>query len=173
MTRPKITKKTTIAEAIRLGNSCKRCGKCCTFGSGVLTKSDITFIARKLKLTEEGLKKTSLEPIKKFNTTLYRPLTIKKGKPYGTCIFYNKKKGCLIHEVKPLQCKIASCSEHGEDLMVWFDLNYFVNPTDPVSIREWKLYLDSGGKNIPGGKLEELVTDKKMLKKILSYEVLK
>ncbi|MEE9525699.1 MAG: YkgJ family cysteine cluster protein [Candidatus Woesearchaeota archaeon] len=168
-----ITKKTTIAEAIRLGNDCKKCGKCCTYGSGILTKSDITFIARKLKLTEEGLIKTSLEPVTKFNTTLYRPLTIKKGKPYGTCIFFNTSKGCIIHSVKPLQCKIASCNESSEDLIVWFDLNHFVKATDPMSIREWKVYLDSGGKNIPGGKLEELVPDKKMLKKILNYEVLK
>jgi Fe-S-cluster containining protein len=168
-----ITKKTTIAEALRLGNDCKRCGKCCTYGSGILTKADITYIARKLGVTEKGLIKTSLAPIKKFNTKLYRPITVKKGKPYGTCLFYNKSKGCIIHSVKPLQCKISTCNEYGEDLIVWFDLNYFVNPHDPVSIREWKLYLDSGGKNIPGGKLEELVPDKKMLKKILSYEVLK
>ncbi|MBW2995944.1 YkgJ family cysteine cluster protein [Candidatus Woesearchaeota archaeon] len=169
----KIKKATTIAETIRMGNSCNRCGKCCTYGSGFLTKADITSIARKLKLTEEGLKKTALEPVKKFNTTLYRPLTIKKGKPYGTCMFFNAKKGCTIHEVKPLQCKIATCNEHGQELSIWFDLNYFVNPTDPVSIREWKLYLDSGGKNIPGGELESLVPDKKVLKKILNYEVLK
>jgi len=173
MAKPKITKKTTVAEAIRLGRDCKRCGKCCIYGSGTLTKADITSIARKLKLTEEGLKKTALEPVKKFNTTLYRPLTIKKEKPYGTCIFYNKKKGCLIHEVKPLQCKIATCKDYGEELRVWFDLNYFVNPHDPISIREWKLYLDSGGKNIPGGELNKLVQDKEKLKKILNYDILK
>ncbi len=168
-----ITKATTIAEILRLGDDCKRCGKCCTYGSGFLTKADIHSIARKLGVTEEGLIKTSLEPVKKFNTTLYRPVAVKKGKPYGTCIFYNKSKGCIIHNVKPLQCKISTCNGQGENLIVWFDLNYFVNPTDPISIREWKLYLDSGGKTIPGGSLQELVPDKKILKKILSYEVLK
>jgi len=52
-------------------------------------------------------------------------------------------------------------------------LNYFVNEDDPQSIREWKVYLDSGGKNIPGGTLQELVPNKEALKKILNYEVLK
>jgi Fe-S-cluster containining protein len=168
-----IKKSTTVAEALRLGSSCKRCNKCCTYGTGILTKADITYIARKLGVTEKGLIKTSLEPVTKFNTTLYRPVAVKNGKPYGTCIFLNTSKGCIIHEVKPLQCKISSCNENADELIVWFDLNYFVNPTDPESIRQWKLYLDSGGRNIPGGKLEELVPDKKMLKKILNYEVLK
>ena len=168
-----IKKSTTIAEILRLGDDCKRCGKCCTYGTGFLTKADIHRIARKLKLTEEGFVKTCLEPVTKFNTTLHRPVSVKKGKPYGTCMFFNSSKGCTIHEVKPMHCRVSTCNEHGEEISVWFHLNYFVNPTDPESIRQWKLYLDSGGKNIPGGKLEELVPDKKILKKILNYEVLK
>ena len=168
-----IKKSTTIAEALRLSGTCKKCGKCCQYGSGFLTKSDIHRIARKLNLTEKGLIKTSLEPVKKFNNTLYRPIQIKKGKPYGTCMFFNTQKGCTIHDVKPMQCRIATCNEHGEDLMVWFDLNYFVNPADPESIRQWASYLKAGGKNISGGKLQELIPDKTKLKKILNYEVLK
>jgi len=130
-------------------------------------------IARNLKLTEEELTKNCLEPVTKFNTTLHRPVAVKKGKPYGTCIFYNTEKGCIIHDVKPLHCRVSTCSKHGEALSVWFHLNYFVNPADPESIRQWKLYLNSGGKNIPGGKLEELVPDKEKLNKILNYEALK
>ena len=99
--------------------------------------------------------------------------TIKNGKKYGTCIFFNTQEGCRIHDVKPLQCKISSCNEYGEEISVWFNLNYFVNPNDPNSIREWKTYLGSGGKNIPGGNLDELVPDKEKLRKILNYEVLK
>jgi Fe-S-cluster containining protein len=104
---------------------------------------------------------------------LYKVTSIKKGRPYGKCIFLKNKNNCTIHEVKPLHCRIGNCSEYGEDLTVWFALNFCVNPADPESIRQWALYLESGGKNIPGGELKELVKDPKILKKILDYEVLK
>jgi len=52
-------------------------------------------------------------------------------------------------------------------------LNYLVNKNDPESIRQYAAYLKSGGKTIPGGKLEELIPDKEKLKKILNFEQLK
>jgi len=171
MDKKGITKQTTLAEVLRLGNECKRCNHCCRHGTGFLTKTDVHMIARHLKLTKEGFVKTCLEPVNKFNTTLYRPLSVKNKKQYGTCIFFNSSKGCTIHEVKPMHCRISSCNRHGEELSVWFHLNYFVNADDPESIRQWALYLESGGKNIPGGELEELVPDKEKLKKILNYEI--
>ena len=82
------------------------------------------------------------------------------------------KNGCTIQEVKPLHCRVMNCKD-GEEMSVWFDLNFFVNPTDPESIRQWALYLASGGKNIPGGELREIVPDATKLRKILRYEVLK
>ncbi|MBW2965815.1 hypothetical protein KY342_01785, partial [Candidatus Woesearchaeota archaeon] len=122
--------------------------------------------------TEKELQEKYLEEKELFNTKLSRPKPKTNNKPYGECAFLSDKK-CKIHQVKPLQCKVGNCSEYGEELTVWFDLNYFVNEDDPQSIREWKLYLDSGGKTIKGGELKDLVPDKKILKKILSYEVLK
>lgn len=171
--RELITKSTSVDKILRLGVDCSRCGHCCRYGSGFLVPEDIPRIAKKFKLTKEELIKNCLEPVAKFNTTLHRPVTVKNGKKYGTCIFFNTQLGCTIHDVKPLHCKISSCNEYGEEISVWFHLNYFVNPNDPQSIREWKLYLDSGGKNIPGGTLQELVPNKEKLRKILSYEVLK
>ena len=81
--------------------------------------------------------------------------------------------GCKIHKVKPLQCRIGNCGEHGEELSIWFMLNYLVNTKDPESIRQYNIYLQSGGKTIPGGNLEELIPDKEELKKILNFEQLK
>jgi len=166
-----IEKSTPLAKVLELGKECRKCGHCCQHGTGFLVKEDIPKIAEFLGITEKELKEKYLEPITKFNTTLFRPKSVKKDKPYGVCVFFNKD--CTIHQVKPLHCRIGNCNEHGEELAVWFDLNYFVNPDDPQSIREWKLYLDSGGKTIPGGSLQELVPNKEVLKKILNYEVLK
>ena len=171
--RELITKSTPLSKVLRLGKECRKCGHCCRYGTGFLVKEDTPKIAKFLKLTEKELIKNCLEKVTKFNTTLYRPVSAKNKKPYGVCIFYNTEKGCTIHPVKPLHCRISNCNEYGENISVWFHLNYFVNSHDPQSIREWALYLGAGGKNIPGGTLAELVPDKKILRKILNYEVLK
>lgn len=167
-----ITKSTPLAKALTLAEGCRRCGHCCKYGSGFLVDDDIKKIAEFLKLKEEELKTNCLEQVTLFNTTLYRPLRIRKGKAFGTCIFFNSEKGCIIHPVKPLQCRVSSCNEYGEELSVWFRLNYLVNPNDAESIRQWGVYLASGGKNIPGGELNQLVPNPEKLKKILCYEVL-
>ena len=52
-------------------------------------------------------------------------------------------------------------------------LNYFVNKNDPESIRQFAAYLKSGGKTLPGGRLEDFIPDKKKLKKILNYDILR
>jgi Fe-S-cluster containining protein len=168
-----ITKSTSLAKVLKLGEECKKCGHCCKHGTGFLVKDDIPKIAKFLGISEKKLKKKYLEPVTRFNATLFRPVTIKNDKPFGVCVFYDNDKSCTIHKVKPLHCKVGNCSEYGEELSVWFTLNYFFNEDDPQSIREWKIYLDSGGRNISGGKMEELVPNKQALKKILNYEVLR
>lgn len=168
-----ISKKTPLKKALELGKACDKCGHCCSHGAGALADDDLKKIAKFLKTTENELKKTCLEEIEKFNTKRLRPIIIKKGKPYGRCVFLDEKKGCRIHSVKPLECKVGNCSEHGEDLSLWFMLNYFVNPDDPESVRQYAAYLKSGGKTLKGGKLEEIVPDKKTLKKILEYKILR
>ena len=56
-----------------------------------------------------------------------------------------------------------------DELNAWFLLNHFVDSNDAESIRQWNLYLDTGGLNIPGGKLSDLVPNNEMLKKMLNY----
>ena len=112
-----------------------------------------------------------MEEVEKFNTKLFRPKLLRSGgKPHGKCTFLIKN-GCSVHVARPTMCKIGNCSEHGEELQLWFTLNHFVNPKDPESIRQFASYLESGGKTLPGGTLEELVPDKNKLRKILSYEI--
>ncbi len=168
----KITKQTPPSEILDLGHNCKQCGHCCSLGSGFLVGDDIKKIARFMKITEKELAEKYLDEKELFNTRLSRPKLITQGKPYGRCIFL-KDKRCSIHQVKPFQCRVGNCNENGEELSIWFTLNFLVNTEDPESVRQYAAYLKSGGKTIEGGKLEELIPDKEKLKKILSFEEFK
>lgn len=168
----RITQKTPLSEVLKLGKDCKKCGHCCTNGSGFLIGNDIKNISGFLGMTEREVKEKYLEEKELFNSKLLRPKLKAKGKPYGECVFLENKK-CKINRVKPLQCKVGNCNEYGEQLGIWFMLNYLVDKDDPESIRQYAAYLKSGGKTIEGGKIEDLVQDKDKLRKILNFERLK
>ncbi|RLE37974.1 hypothetical protein DRJ17_05315 [Candidatus Woesearchaeota archaeon] len=161
----------------KLSENCKKCGHCCSYGSGLMLKDDIKKLASFLKISEDKLKKKYLEPVTRFGVSLFRPKLIKtKDKehlPYGRCIFLTENKECKIQKAKPLQCKLTTCNKHGTDIGVWFNLNYLIDPKNPETIRQWDLYLKSGGRNIPGGKLNELIPDEKRLEKILNYNIIR
>ncbi len=174
-----INKNTPIEKAAQLGfcdmgKDCSKCKEGCKQGSGCFTEEQLPMAAKFLNLNEEQLKQTWLEPVTRFNTTLFRPkLKREKDKHGGQCVFFNENDGCMIHEVKPMECRISNHNETGEALHLWFTLNYFVNTTDPQSIREWATYIESDGSLIPGGSLSELVPNQTTLKKMLSYKILK
>lgn len=170
-----ISKKTPKRVVLELGKiDCRerKCSHCCRYGSGYVLKEEVPKIARFLKIKPKELKQEYLEEAEKFNTKQLRFKTIKqKGKAYGPCVFLKEPLGCIINDVKPLHCLIGSCGMHGSELQKWFDLNYFINPADPESIRQYAIYLDFN-EPLPGGKLEELVPNQRRLKKILNYEML-
>ena len=166
-----ITIKTPLSKILEIGKECQKCGHCCNHGSGFLIGDDLKNISGFLGITQEQLIREYLEEKELFNTKLFRPKLKTKGKPYGKCVFH--EEGCKIHEVKPLQCMVGNCNEHGEELSIWFMLNYIVNRDDPESIRQYSAYLKAGGKTIEGGKLEDLIPDKEKLKKILNFGQLK
>jgi Fe-S-cluster containining protein len=132
---------------------------------------DIARIARHLGISKEDFRKNYLEDVLVFNTKLWRMKKEKKGKPYGTCLFLSKTKGCTIHRIKPFHCRISTCNEYGEDIQQWFQLNYAVNKDDAASVREWAICAKAHPV-IKGGALEEIVPDKNKLAKILNYEVI-
>ncbi|MAE42936.1 hypothetical protein CMO93_04135 [Candidatus Woesearchaeota archaeon] len=171
-----LTRKTPINDILKLTHPCK-CNACtigCKHGSGVFAEEEIKKLAGYLKIDEDVLKKEFLEEISKFNTKKLRPKILRKGKQYGKCIFFDEELGCKIHEAKPFECKVAmGCKPYGEQLSLWFMLNHFVNENDAQSIRDYAVYLKSGGKTLDGAKLEELVPDKEKLRKILGFEILK
>jgi len=174
-----VHKNTPRAEILKLGNcdsgkDCQKCQQGCQQGSGCFTEEQLPIAAKFLRLDESKLKELWLEQITRFNTTLFRPkIKRAEGQHHGQCVFFDKKGGCLIHEVKPLECQISNHNEFGEALHTWFTLNHFVNPTDPQSIREWANYIESGGALIPGASLSELVPNPRTLRKIMEYKILK
>lgn len=153
---------------------CDACSHGCHYGSGAFTDEQLPEVAEFLGVAESELKEHYLERVTKFNTTLWRPKVERKDSlPYGECTFFHDGK-CSIHPVKPLECQVAmGCEEDGEDHILWFTLNHFVNPYDPQSVREWQTHLKTGGKTLPGGEVEDLVPDKETREKILNYERLR
>ena len=170
----KITAQTPLREILEIAKpcSCDSCKNGCRYGSGYLIEEDIEKIAKFLKISKEELKQKYLEESEKFNTKRLKPKLIKEKKPYGKCIFFDEEKLCTIHEAKPLHCRVAMCGEIGEQLSDWFTINYFVNKNDPESIRQWAAHLKLN-KTIEGGDIKDIVKDSKLLKKMLSYELLK
>ncbi|MDO8481199.1 MAG: hypothetical protein Q7S65_05310 [Nanoarchaeota archaeon] len=148
--------------------SCKDCSHGCTIGSGFLAEGDKEKLATFLGISVQRLESEYLEEAFLFNKKVWRPKILRTGKPYGKCVFY--ENGCKVHDAKPLQCKVAmGCKPYGEELQLWFMLNHLIDTKDPESVRQYAQYLKAGGKTLPGGKLEELVPDKKRLQEILSY----
>jgi len=164
------TNQEEVIAAAKCEQSCSKCMSGCSYGSGAFAQGEEKKLAEFLGVSEEELNKNYLEPIQKFDTVLMRPKLIREqDKPYGQCIFFHPKIGCTIHEVKPLQCKTATCKEHGEDTNLWFELNNFLDKNNPESIRQFIQYLRSGGKTLQGADFHELF-DEEMLKQALSYE---
>ena len=122
-----------------------------------MAAEDIPPLARFLGVSEEELRKGYLEEITRFGTTLFKTKARRHdGKPYGPCVFFDEKRGCTIHPVKPLECKVSIHTEDGEAHSLWFALNYFVRPDDLESLRQWEQYLKLGHPTIPGGTVEQL-----------------
>ena len=171
-----ITRQTSQETIIKLAPacSCSHCQHGCRMGSGFFANGEVEKLAKFLDISVEDLKKDHLEEAEHFNRKMLRPKSIKNQKPYGICTFFDEKKGCTIHEAKPLQCKIAmGCKGYGEDLMLWFMLNHIIDPDDQGSMQQYAAYLKSGARTLPGGELESLVPDKERLAKMLDCTLIK
>ncbi len=147
-----INANTSVEEALKVGEKkCNGCIHCCSFGSAYVLKEEIPELAKNLKISEDKLINEYLEPFELFNTKHFRFKQLRKDLPYGKCIFL-EKKGCKIHNIRPLHCRIATCDENGEEINNWFRIKFFLNLEDKESVRQYKEYLQFG-KTIPGVKL--------------------
>ena len=169
-----IVKKDTTKEVmLQEGKDCKKCGRCCNHGSGFILESELKQIADFLNISEEELKKNHLTETELLNTKIWKSKLIKEGKkPYGPCTFL-KNNICEIQPVKSLHCRICHCRENGDEAYAWFLVNKILNKYDPESIRQYNSYIKTNGLVLDGGKIDEIVKDKKLLKDILSYKRLK
>ncbi|AJF60895.1 TPA: hypothetical protein HA239_03360 [Candidatus Woesearchaeota archaeon] len=155
----KIKYDTAKEQVLKLVHPCK-CRKCenpCSYGSGAFIGDEAEKLAEFLKITKKEAEEKYLEKIEKFNTTLWRPkVERKEGLPFGKCIFFDSEKGCTIHQVKPTECRLAmGCKDYGEDIIIWFMMNHYFNPDDPESVRQYKIYAESGGKILEGAEPEK------------------
>ena len=76
---------------------CRLCGTCC-YGTGGITleKGEIERISDFIGISSENF-------ISDYCVEKYNKISITTGVD-GYCIFFNHKKACLIHEVKPSVC---------------------------------------------------------------------
>jgi len=144
-----IKQSTPLSDIMKLIHpcDCDGCNHGCTMGSGMFTPDQIPVLAKFLNTTEEEVKKSHLEELNMFNRTMHRPkIERKNNMPFGKCIFFKDNK-CSIHEVKPLQCKIAmACKPYGPDLARWFMHNHVINIKDKESMSQYQSYQKVGGK---------------------------
>jgi Fe-S-cluster containining protein len=167
-----IKKDTPLQNVLELSKNCKKCGHCCSYGSGYILEKELKRIAEFLQISEKELKEKHVDEVYRFGTFVFKPkLNYKSEKPYGNCVFL-KNKQCSIHTIKPLHCRIGNCSpEFGEQANEWFMVNYLVDPYNANSIREWALRIETRP-TIEGARPEDLVGAQK-LKKIMNYEIIK
>lgn len=166
---------TTAEEMIERGQvDCTDCTHCCRFHGGFVLPHEISRMARHLDIADEKFKEKYLEDHTQLNTTIFRFKSNKEKigayeKPYGPCIFL-EKKGCKINEVKPLHCRIGTCKEGSEEHTIWYRLNHFLNTQDQASMKDYAMYLKTGGKTLPGAYLHQLIPDKEKLDKLMRYK---
>lgn len=85
------------AEGLRF--TCTMCGKCCTGEPGWvwLDEEELAAIAR---FRGESLKEARAI----YTMKGHRGLSLRE-KANGDCVFYDRKKGCVIYPVRPRQCR--------------------------------------------------------------------
>lgn len=165
---------TTADEMLEKGKvDCLDCTHCCKFHGGFVLPHEISRLANHLGIADDKFKEEYLEEHTQLNTTIFRFKSNKEkkiyNKPYGPCVFL-EKNGCRINSVKPLHCRIGTCKEGSEEHTIWYRLKYFLNTSDQASIKDYAMYLKTGGKTLPGAYLHQLIPDKEKLDKLMRYE---
>lgn len=79
--------------------SCTRCGKCCTGEPGYVWVNDEELAAIAARRGE---------PVEQVERLLTRPVRTKRTlreQANGDCVFYDRKQGCTIYDIRPRQCR--------------------------------------------------------------------
>jgi Fe-S-cluster containining protein len=165
--KEKITRNTTEKKILELSSCPDRCGNCCVYGSGYILEQEISALAKNIRMDEQEFRNNCLE--KSHYKKAKKIKTIKESrKPYGRCMFYDNEKKCTIHGFKPLHCRVGTCNIYGEEIGIWFMVNYLIDFDDPDEVRQYESFLKSH-KTILGAEITKIVP-KKTLDKIRKYE---
>ena len=114
---------------------CKRCGTCCVNGGPVLHQNDLTLLTQGIIRPDHLIVLRQNEPASKPTSNTIKPTECEmlkiQGKPGSwECLFYDaSKKGCTIHQNRPLECSLLFCQDPtdllaviGKDCLTRFDL---------------------------------------------------
>ena len=79
---------------------CTRCGRCCGGAPGEVrvSKAEVTALAKRFAVRES-------EFISMFAEVTREGQVILRERRNYDCIFYDPRKGCLVYEDRPLQCR--------------------------------------------------------------------
>ncbi|MBI4569398.1 MAG: YkgJ family cysteine cluster protein [Planctomycetes bacterium] len=80
--------------------SCARCGHCCTGepGNVWLAREEIGPLAAHLGLARE-------EFLSRHTRVVEHKVSLVESAS-GDCMFYDRARGCTVHDLKPLQCRV-------------------------------------------------------------------
>ena len=109
--KKKIKKHTPVEAILAIAKDCKKDGHCCRYSSGTVLKDEVKHLAKFFKIPEKQFIKKYLVPQEKFNTKHYRFKQVRKGKPYGKCVFLKKQENllaCSTLKVRSKKFKISS-----------------------------------------------------------------
>lgn len=79
--------------------ACTMCGKCCTGEPGYVwvTDEELTALAAFLGEPEDQ--------VRSVHTRRARGRRTLREKANGDCVFYDRRKGCTVYSVRPIQCR--------------------------------------------------------------------
>lgn len=83
--------------------ACTRCGRCCTGAPGHvwLSEAEADALAARLGMDGEAFRATYTRLVWRGGRQ-HRSLT---EKPNGDCVFWSRRHGCLVYELRPKQCR--------------------------------------------------------------------
>ncbi len=95
-------------------NECVRCGECCSIGSPVLLRDDLSLFEAGVLNDQNTYTVREGEMVRsRRDNDLYESamelVKIREREGAGGCVFYEPDVGCAIYEQRPAQCRAYKC----------------------------------------------------------------
>lgn len=108
------------------------CSKCCERFILRVTEADLK---RWVKCYPKIMNEVSTKKYKGeiVNILRKKPRIDATGKIRNICVFYDRKKNCLIYEIRPDNCKQFTCTKHLYFIFQLFnEVSRFMNGCNPI-----------------------------------------